>query len=77
MTAPATGKTLRVVRVHPDDQPDTELGTVRLVDGQLVFDPEEHQVLVRRWRISNVPDDQIFAELADGGWSNGYTAIRP
>lgn len=75
MTAPATN-TLQVVRVHAD-QPDVALGTIRLVDGRLEFSNPDHAALLRRWTISGVPDEQVFAELADGGWSNGYTTIRP
>lgn len=76
MTAPAGTAELKVVRVNPDGE-DTVRGTIRLVDGALEFSNPDHAVYLRRWRMSGIPDSQTFAELLDGGWSNGYLAIRP
>ena len=76
MTAPAGTQELKVVRVSSDGD-DQVLGTIRLVDGKLEYSNPEHAAYLRRWTISGVPDGQIFAELADGGWSNGYIAIKP
>lgn len=73
MSTPAQ---LRVVNVHPD-RADKQVGTVRLVNGQLEFSDPDLDVLVRRWRVSGIPDTQTYAELAQGGWSNGAVAIKP
>jgi hypothetical protein len=76
MSAPTGTAELKVVSVNPDGE-DMVRGTIRLVDGALEFSNPDHEVYLRRWRMSGIPDDETFAELLDGGWSNGAIAIRP
>ena len=69
--------TLQVVHLGPDGEVRSTSGTIRLRRGRIVCSPRRVAVLLNRFRLDGTPDAEIFALLLDGGWSNGYVAIRP
>ena len=62
--------TLRVVGPDKND-----LGTLTLRDGKIEASSPGCEVYLSRWRSSGISDEDTFAALLDGGWSNGYVHI--